>query len=85
MAINREDILEALGFETPTSWVGPLFIGFGIGCVVGAGVAMLLAPKSGSELRSDLFERGRDILGRKETRSSMPGGDVLGKNPNPTY
>ena len=62
MAMNKEDILEALGIETSGNWFLHSLAGFGIGCVVGAAVAMLVAPKSGAELRGDLMERGRDLM-----------------------
>ncbi len=62
--VNKEDILEALGIETNTNWWLHGLAGFGIGCVVGAAVAMLLAPKSGAELREDLMERGRDLVNK---------------------
>jgi hypothetical protein len=62
MAMNKDDILEALGMDTGENWFLHGLAGFGIGCVVGAAVAMLLAPKSGAELRGDLMERGRDLM-----------------------
>jgi hypothetical protein len=60
--VNKDDILDALGIHTQTNWWVTGLAGFGIGCVVGAAVAMLLAPKSGAELREDLMERGRDLM-----------------------
>ena len=62
--VNKEDILDALGIETRSNWWMHGLAGFGIGCVVGAAVAMLLAPKSGQELREDLMERGRDLMNK---------------------
>jgi gas vesicle protein len=61
--MDKDDILGALGLQTRSSTVGWLFgtLGlFGLGMVVGAGVALVLAPKPGSELR-------RDIEGRLKT------------------
>ncbi len=82
MSLNKEDVLEALGIESGNSWFLHALAGFGVGCVVGAAAAMLLAPKSGSELRSDLMERGRDLVqkGREQFQSSE-----MGKNPPTTY
>jgi hypothetical protein len=68
MAMKKHDILEALGIESETNWLLHGLAGFGLGCLVGATVAMLLAPKSGSELRGDLMERGRDLLHRGRER-----------------
>lgn len=55
--LDKNDFLGLLGLETkhPMSHrlLGTLGT-FGIGLLVGAGVALLLAPKVGSELRHDL-------------------------------
>ena len=79
MAMSKQDILEALGIEREGNWFLHGLAGFGIGCVVGAAVAILVAPKSGAELREDLMERGRDMMkkGREQFQSTE------GKNPNP--
>jgi hypothetical protein len=84
MAMKREDILEALGIESESNWLLHGLAGFGIGCVVGAAVAMLLAPKSGAELRSDIMERGRDLM--QKGREQFPSSETMGKTPGPpTY
>jgi gas vesicle protein len=54
------------------------------GTVLGAGLGMLLAPKAGSELRSDLLERGREMVGKGrefvgQERERI--GSDLGKSP----
>lgn len=73
--INKEDVLEALGIGSSTSdWILPSLIGFGVGALVGASVAILLAPKSGAEMREELMDRGRDLVNRgKEVLGSAPG------------
>ena len=69
---KKEDILEALGFNTGANWFPIALAGFGVGCLVGAAVAILVAPKSGRELRSDIMQKGRDIIGRgKDAMSGM--------------
>ena len=40
---------------------GAFMLGLLAGAVLGVGLGMLLAPKSGAELREDLNERGRDL------------------------
>jgi gas vesicle protein len=55
--MDKDDVLGMLGLETRRSQSGRMLttLGtFGIGLLVGAGVALLLAPKAGSELRQDL-------------------------------
>jgi gas vesicle protein len=55
--LDKNDFLGILGLETKHSLTNRLLgtVGtFGIGVLVGAGVALLLAPKTGSDLRHDL-------------------------------
>jgi hypothetical protein len=55
--MDKDDFLGILGLETKHTFTNQLLgtLGtFGIGLLVGAGVALLLAPKAGSELRHDL-------------------------------
>lgn len=60
--LSKDDILSALGLSAKPSTserlLGTAGI-FGLGLLVGAGVALLLAPKSGQGLREDLGERLR--------------------------
>lgn len=62
--LDKEDILAALGLaEKPSATdrlLGTLTV-FGVGLLVGAGAALLLAPKSGQELRDALGERLRKL------------------------
>ncbi len=64
MTFKKEDILDALGIQRESNWLPMALAGFGVGCVVGAAVALMLAPKSGRELRGDLMDKGRDLYGR---------------------
>lgn len=62
--LSKEDILSALGLESKATTTERLLgsIGiFGVGLLVGAGVALLLAPKSGQDLREDLQQRLRNL------------------------
>ena len=72
--IDKDDILEMLGLETRTStagWMAGALGTFGVGMLVGAGVALLLAPKPGRELRQDL--RGRLRRGADEAADTIEG------------
>jgi gas vesicle protein len=66
---SKDDILAALGLEMKSTFtsrmLGTLGI-FGCGLLVGAGAALILAPKSGSELREDLGERFRKMRTRDD-------------------
>jgi hypothetical protein len=73
--IDRNDVLGVLGLEarrSDTSRVLKTLGTFGIGLIVGAGVALLLAPKAGSELRQNLRAKLR--------RDGKAGADTLAGN-----
>ena len=77
--IDRNDVLGALGLQTKqtgTSWIlGTLGL-FGIGMVVGAGVALLLAPKPGSELRRDIENQLKSVRERVSGNGQALEGNV---------
>ena len=55
--MDKDDFLGILGLETKHTFTNQLLgtlATFGVGLLVGAGVALLLAPKAGSVLRHDL-------------------------------
>jgi hypothetical protein len=73
--MDKNDVLGMLGLEarrSDTSRMLKTLGTFGIGLVVGAGVALLLAPKAGSELRQDLRSKLR--------RDGKGGGDAVAGN-----
>jgi gas vesicle protein len=70
--VGVDDILAALGLErrrTFTTSMIPIASGFAAGALVGAGLALLFAPKSGREMRDDLRKRA-DEVGRKVTEAA---------------
>jgi hypothetical protein len=73
--LDKDDVFGMLGLEarrSDTSRVLKTLGTFGIGLVVGAGVALLLAPKAGNELRQDLRTKFR--------RDGKDDGDVVAGN-----
>jgi gas vesicle protein len=83
MDFNKKDILSALGLETESSFWTAAMAGFGVGCLVGAAVAIMVAPKSGKELRSDLSDKARDLISRgKEEVANL---NLGSKSSSPTY
>jgi hypothetical protein len=68
---SKEDILETLGIQTGGFWSAAL-IGFGAGCLVGAAIAVLVTPKSGAELRSNIRETGKSLLNRGKEMATRP-------------
>ena len=65
--LKADDLLDAMGLQRKTS-VGEqilMTVGiFGAGLLVGAGLGILFAPKSGRELRSDIGNRVGDVTQR---------------------
>jgi hypothetical protein len=83
MNFSREEILDALGIESQGGWFLHALAGFGVGCVVGAAVALLVSPRSGRELRDEIVGRGRDLMQRGKETFAAKKEDVLGKG-NPS-
>lgn len=68
--LEADDVLGLVGLQSRRGMVDVLLPSLGIfsvGLLVGAGVGLLLAPKSGQELREDLRSRlqgaGEDVKG----------------------
>ncbi|MBI3180807.1 MAG: YtxH domain-containing protein [Myxococcales bacterium] len=58
--LDRDDVLALLGLERKrgaADWILPAIGFFGVGMLVGAGLGLMLAPKSGLELREDIRAR----------------------------
>jgi|SRR5450755_4148898 YtxH-like protein len=66
--INAESILGALGLQRQGSSdvVLPAVGAFVVGGLIGAGIALLFAPKAGKELRRELGQRVDEALESKE-------------------
>jgi len=81
--LDKDEILGMLGLETKpstTRWLAGTLSTFGIGMLVGAGVALMLAPKPGRELRGDIRER----LRRAPEDLSEAVGSVVGREASAT-
>jgi hypothetical protein len=62
--LDRDDLLETLGLQRRgnVDWVVPAVTALGVGLLVGAALGLLLAPKSGNELREELREKLQEGL-----------------------
>lgn len=81
--MDKDDLLGLLGLESKSStgaWLAGTLGTFGVGLLVGAGIALMLAPKPGRELREDLRDRLRRAPNdASEAISSAVGrGETLG-------
>jgi hypothetical protein len=81
---DLDDGLELVGLQRRPGRAGKILAGAGLvaaGMVVGAAIGLILAPKSGRELRRDIRERGpsamRDSPGNGSRGQQSPG---LGKS-----
>lgn len=65
--MDRDDILRVIGLETrrtATDYVLPALGLFGAGILVGAGLGLIFAPKSGREIRGQLTDRMTEMRER---------------------
>lgn len=71
--IDKRDIMEALGLakeEKEDRFMFGMLLGVGVGAILGGVVAMLVAPKTGMELRYDMAEKGREMIDRARGKTS---------------
>ena len=70
---SKKDIASAVGLEARASTTGDMLTAFGIfgtGMILGAGLALLFAPKAGNEIRDDIAEKVGEI--GEHLRSQVP-------------
>lgn len=80
--VTKAEVLEALGIETKENrFLTGLLAGAGVGMLVGAAVALLLAPRSGQELRQSLGDRSREMSERLRARYEEARRDVSTTTP----
>jgi hypothetical protein len=66
--LDKDELLNLIGLETrkdATDYLLPALGAFTVGVLLGVGVGLMLAPKPGNELRSDLrnrFQSGQEPL-----------------------
>jgi len=59
---SRDELARALGLQASSSYDMITLLGiFGTGIILGAGLAVLFAPKSGDDLRHDLATTVKDL------------------------
>jgi len=79
--LDKDDLLGLVGLETKpstSSYLTGTLGTFGLGLLVGAGIALLLAPKPGSELREDIREKLRHSSDKESIPSALGGNESLG-------
>ena len=86
--MDRDDILEMIGLQRKTStgsYLASALTTFGVGILVGAGIGLLLAPKSGRELRENLRDRLRRVPEDINDTMNPIGRETLGSGANKAY
>ena len=81
---SREDIATAIGLRSRPSTIGDMFTAFGIfgtGMMLGAGLALLFAPKAGHQIRHDIVEKVGEI-GEHFRAHSPQSASTSAKTPN---
>jgi hypothetical protein len=78
---SPEALWKALGIETASSTggaIGEALFPLAVGMAVGAGIALLLAPKTGAQMRKDLarrlrFDRNDEFAEKVQEEGGLPG------------
>ena len=71
---TKKDVLEAIGAEIHEDrFITGMLVGIGVGAIVGGAVALLLAPRTGPEMRQLITERGSDLVEKAKNRIGMMG------------
>ena len=71
--VTKKDILEAIGMEREDRFMTGMFVGIGLGALVGGVVALLFAPRSGFELREGIGEKMKDVVGKVKSKIAEEG------------
>lgn len=79
MRLSKDDILSALGLETKKTNYADMFLMFGAGILAGAGIGLLLAPKTGVEMRQDVMERAGGLKGKATDLVSNVRGKIMNR------
>lgn len=72
--MGKEDFLEMLGLQSRKNAMDYILPAVGIlsaGVLIGAGLGLLFAPRSGRDLRNDLGHRFQEFRGNAEERTSQ--------------
>lgn len=89
--LSPQMVLESLGIRRRepdmTDLIVPVLAAFGVGCLAGAAVGLLLAPSSGEDLREDIADRASKLADQardaaQNVRARLPGGEVDGVTQN---
>ena len=78
---SKEDIASAVGLQARASTTGDMltsFAIFGTGMILGAGLALLFAPKAGHEIRHDIAEKVGEIGERLRAQAPQPAAPANG-------
>ena len=83
--LDKDELLGLLGLErksSPGAGLAGALGTFGVGLLVGAGIALMLAPKPGHELRQELRDRlRRGCEGDLKEEAATTGGTKAAANP----
>jgi hypothetical protein len=72
--ITRDDVLSALGLQSRRgvrAYLGPVAGAMGLGMLIGAGLGLLLAPRSGRELREQMTKKMNGVGARARRHNNV--------------
>jgi hypothetical protein len=87
-SLDRNDVLNWLGLQRKQStagWIAASVGLFGAGLLVGAGAALLVAPKTGRDLREDLRGRFKKAQEDLDQAASVVRDDARSNTASKTY
>jgi len=69
---TKENLVSAVGLEPRSTGTGDMITAFATGMILGAGLAILFAPKSGNQVRHDIGEKLGELGEQMHARVSPP-------------
>ena len=74
--ITKKDILSALGAEIhEDNFLTGMLVGIGVGAIIGGAVAVLFAPRTGTEMRQMISERVPEYIDKAKSKIGLGNGN----------
>ncbi|MEQ1875869.1 MAG: YtxH domain-containing protein [Bdellovibrionia bacterium] len=78
-AMGKDDLLKSIGLQEYRSAAWSAVPGaafFGVGLLVGAGIGLLFAPRTGQELRDDISDRFNSMKDRVSHKATQTADNI---------
>ena len=81
LKVGPTEVLDWVGLQRQRSLLFPSLLAFGSGVVVGAAAALVLAPRSGAELRAELLARLSEMMQKDDEAGGAADDEPLADAP----